>query len=202
MLKIYGTSMSRANRALWGAEELGLKFEHLPIVPGSGTRTPDHLKLNPNGHVPVIDDDGVIIWESMAVNLYLAEKYGKAPFWPSSVADHGRCYQWSTWAMTEVEPHTIAIFLNTRMLPEPQRDAGLVTRSREALVNPLRVLNDHLKSHEYLLGKDFTVADLNVASVVSLGLLVGVDFSSAPAAKAWIEKCTSRPASQKARAYK
>ena len=76
MLKIYGTSMSRASRALWAAEELGLKFEHIPVgFADGGTRKPDYLKINPNGHVPAIDDDGTILCESMAINLYLVEKY-------------------------------------------------------------------------------------------------------------------------------
>src|SRR5215470_18692949 len=102
MLKIYGSSMSRAMRPLWTAEELGLKFEHIPI-PVPETHKPDYLKVNPNGHIPSIDDDGLILWESMAIDLYLAEKYGKAPFWPSKVEDRGRAYQWSFWGMTETE---------------------------------------------------------------------------------------------------
>ena len=75
MLKIYGTSQSRAGRALWLAEELGLKFEHIPVgLADCGTRKPEHLKLNPNGHIPVIDDDGTILWDSKAINLYLADR--------------------------------------------------------------------------------------------------------------------------------
>jgi len=94
MLKVYGTSMSRAGRALWAAEELGVKFEHIPVAIADGsTRKPEHLRLNPNGHIPVIDDDGTILWESMAINLYLAEKYGKAPFWPSNAAVRARVYK-------------------------------------------------------------------------------------------------------------
>ena len=84
MLKIYGTAMSRASRTLWTAEELGLKYEHIPVGFGDGgTRQPEYLKINPNGHVPAIDDDGLILCESMAISLYLVEKYGKAPMWPA-----------------------------------------------------------------------------------------------------------------------
>lgn len=70
-----------------------------------GTRKPDYLKINPNGHVPTIDDDGTVNWESMAINLYLADKYGKAPMWPAEVQDRGHAYQWSFWA----SPRTRAI---------------------------------------------------------------------------------------------
>ncbi len=203
MLKIYGTSMSRANRALWAAEELGLKFEHIPTAIGAnGSRKPDYLKINPNGHVPAIDDDGTIVWESMAINLYLAEKYGKAPMWPAKVEDHGHAYQWSFWGMTEVEPHLIAVFLNRVMLPKEQRSEQAVSNALEALKAPFRVLDDHLKSRAYLLGADFTIADLNVASVMMLASMVGVDLSGVPAAKAWLDKCLGRPALQKSRSYK
>jgi glutathione S-transferase len=81
MIKLYGTSKSRSARALWTLEELGLKYEHVPVET-TKAKSPEHLRLNPNGHVPVLEDDGKIFWESMAINLYLAAKYGKAPLWP------------------------------------------------------------------------------------------------------------------------
>jgi glutathione S-transferase len=69
-LKIYGVARSRTARVLWMAKELGLDYEHVKVDFATGeTRQPAHLALNPNGHVPVIDDDGVILWESMAINL-------------------------------------------------------------------------------------------------------------------------------------
>jgi len=75
MLKIYGTAMSRASRALWAAEELGLKYEHVPVgFADGGTRKPEYLKINPNGHVPALEDGAVTLCESIAINLYLAEK--------------------------------------------------------------------------------------------------------------------------------
>jgi glutathione S-transferase len=203
MLKVYGTSQSRAGRALWLAEELGLKFEHIPVgLADGGTRKPEHLKLNPNGHIPVIDDDGTILWESMAINLYLAEKYGKAPFWPSNPGDRARAYQWSFWGMTETEPPLIAVFRNRMMLPKEQRSEQAATEALESLKAPLKVLDDHLKGRPHLLGSDYTVADLNVASVLLLAPMIGVDMSGVPAAKAWLEKCLARPAAQKMRSYK
>jgi glutathione S-transferase len=203
MVKVYGTSMSRAGRTLWAAEELGLKFEHIPVgFADGGTRKPDYMKINPNGHVPAIDDEGTIIWESMAINLYLAEKYGKAPLWPSKVDDRGHAYQWSFWGMTETEPHLITALANRMMLPQPQRNEQAAKNALEALKAPLKVLDDHLKNRPYLLGSDFTVADLNVASVLMLAPLIQVDMSGVPAAKGWLDKCLARPAAQKARTYK
>src|SRR5262245_54984659 len=102
MIKLYGVKVSRAGRAMWMLEELGDPYEHLPTGFTGASRTPEFLKLNPNGHIPVLDDDGFVIWESMAVSLYLAEKYDGG-LRPKSLEDRARAVQWSFWAMTELE---------------------------------------------------------------------------------------------------
>ncbi len=197
MIRLYGTVMSRAGRPAWALEELGLKYEHLPITFQGDTRKPEYLKINPNGHIPSLDDNGLIVWESMAINLYLAEKYGKAPFWPATVEGHAGAYQWSFFGMTELEPHLITILMNKMFLPAEQRSESAVKNATTALQAPLKVLDDRLKSHEYLLGKDFTIADLNVASVLTLSTFVGFDLSGTPATQKWFQKCVSRPSQQK-----
>jgi glutathione S-transferase len=201
MIKVYGTSMSRSARSLWALEELGLKYEHVPVaVPDS--RKPEHLKINPNGHIPAIDDDGTIVWESMAINLYLAEKYGKNKLWPATVEQHGACYQWSFWAMTEIEPPMMTILINRVFSPPEQRNEQAAAKAVEDLKNPVKVLDDYLHNREYLLGKEFTIADLNAASVLSLGMFAKLDLSATPAAQKWLQKCASRPANQKAASMK
>ena len=194
MIKLYGTVMSRAGRAAWTLEELGLKYEHVPISFQGDTRKPEYLKINPNGHIPSLDDNGLIIWESMAINLYLAEKYGKAPFWPATVEGHAGAYQWSFWGMTELEPHLITILMNKMFLPAEQRSETAAKNAATALQAPLKILDDRTKSQEYLLGKDFTIADLNVASVMDLSTFIGFDLSATPAAQKWFQKCVTRPA--------
>jgi len=198
MIKVYGTSRSRAARALWALEELGLKYEHAPVNASGESRKPEHLKINPNGHIPAIDDNGTIVWESMAINLYLAEKYGKGGLWPATVEQHGACYQWSFWGMTEVEPQLMTVFLNRLILPAEQRNEQAAAKAIEQMKTPLKVLDDHLHNGEYLLGKEFTIADLNAASVLSLASFVQLDLSPTPAAQKWLQKCVSRPANQKA----
>jgi|SRR5215469_4519660 len=198
MLKIYGTSMSRAARTLWAAEELGLQYEHTPIGFDGATRKPEYLKINPNGHVPALDDDGFIMWESMANNLYLAEKHGKAPFWPLSVQGHGDAYKWSFFGMTECEPHLLTMLMHKMFLPSEQRSEAAIKGAVEAMKAPHGVLEGHLKGREYLLGKDFTIADLNLASVLSLGMMVQYDNSATPTAAAWLGRCLSRPSFQRA----
>jgi glutathione S-transferase len=207
MIKLYGTARSRAARSLWALEEVGQKYEHVPISPlpiGKGdTRKPDFLKINPNGHIPVLDDNGFIVWEAMAINLYLAEKYGHHPFWPSAVEGHAGAYQWSLWGMTELERHVLTIQLNRMVFSAEQQSDHAVKDAIDRMKASLKVLNDHLQTREYLLGKDFTISDLNVASIWMVGSftmnLLGVpfDLSDTPTAEQWFKKCTGREAAQK-----
>ena len=104
--------------------------------------------------------------------------------------------------MTEIEPHLIAILRNRVMAPAEQRDEQAAKKAQDALVAPLKVLDDHLKGRDYLLGKDFTIADLNAAGALMFAPLVRLDMSAVPVAKAWLDKCLGRPALQKARALK
>lgn len=201
MVKLYGTSMSRSARCLWALEELGLTYEHVPMKVADA-KSPDHLKRNPNGHIPVLEDGGAVLCESMAINLYLAEEYGKAPFWPSTANQRGEAYQWSFWVMTEVEPHLLAVLRNRVLAPPEQRNAQAAEQAEVALKAPLAVLDAHLKGRDYLLGKDFTVADLNVASVMSFALFAKLDLSAFPTMNAWFRKCLGRPANQKVRSMK
>jgi len=199
MLKLHGTSKSRSARSLWALEELGVKYEHNPLEVAKA-KSPEHLRLNPNGHVPVLEDDGVVLWESMAINLYLAEKHGKSPFQPSTPHGRAEAIKWSFWGMTEVEPHLLTVLRNRLMLPPEQRNAKAAEEAENALKAPLKVLDDHLKGREYLLGKDFTIADLNVAAILSFALLAKINFSATPTALAWLQKCLGREANQRVRA--
>jgi glutathione S-transferase len=199
-LKIYGVARSRAFRTLWMAAELGLEYEHVKIDFVEGTRQPAFLAINPNGHVPVIDDDGFKLWESMAINLYLAKKYGGGPqrLYPQRLEDEARAWQWSFWGMTEVERPALTALLN-RVGPEDRRDAAAAEEAERALAAPLRVLDTAVAAQPYLLGDHFTVADLNVASILSWARQARVDLSAFPNAAAWLKNCHDRPAAQAAR---
>jgi glutathione S-transferase len=201
MLKLYGTSKSRSARCLWALEELGVKYEHIPVEVAQA-KSPENLKRNPNGHIPVLEEDGLTLWESMAINLHLAEKYGQAPLWPSAVDQRAKVYQWSFWGMTEVEPRLMTVLINRLFLPPDQRDEKAATQALEALKAPLKVLDDTVKTQPYLLGSDFTIADLNVSSVLSFAMIAKVDFAAVPAAKGWLDRCLGREANARARALK
>ena len=99
-LRIYGVARTRAFRALWMAEELGLDYEHIPIEIGeAGARKPEFLAINPNGRLPAIDDDGFVLTESLAITLYLAKKYSSGKLYPATLQAEARVWQWSLWAV-------------------------------------------------------------------------------------------------------
>jgi glutathione S-transferase len=199
-LKIYGVARSRAFRTLWMAKELGLDYEHLKIDFATGeTRAPAHLALNPNGHIPVIDDDGFVLWESMAINLYLAKKYGTGRLYPTRLEDEARAWQWSFWGMTEVERPVLTVLFNRTILPEDKRDATGADAAEKQLAQPLGVLDGALSHTANLLGADFTVADLNVASILSWARAAQVNMSPFPKTAEWLKNCAERPAARAAR---
>lgn len=197
MLKLHGVSRSRALRCLWMLEELGVPYENVKINTTGESRTPEFLQLNPNGHIPVLQDDGLTLWESLAINLYLARKYDKG-LWPKTVDDEGRAFQWSLWAMTELEEPIITALRHRALLPEDQRDPKQAEAAALRFAGPLKVLDGALAGKSYLLGNAFSVADLNVAAVMLLAKAARFDIASASNVQAWMERCTTRPALAKA----
>lgn len=190
MLTIYGVYRSRATRNIWLAGELGIPFKHVPVTqpyrPHAApihSRSPEFLKINPNGHVPAIDDDGLILCESLAINLYLAKKHG-GPLAPASVAEDGQITQWSIWAVTEVEGRAL----------EVMRDPKGATAAIEALKAPFAVLDAALAKTGYLVGGRFTVADINVAECIRYASAAPQLFEAAPHVKQWLAACQARPA--------
>ena len=199
MIKIYGIPGSRAFRVLWALRELGLEFENVPTSFIGDTRTAEFLKLNPNGHIPVLVDGTTVLWESLAINLYLARQYGAGTLWPASVADEGRTFQWSFWAMTEVEAPLLQALMHRRVLPKDQRDESVAAAAEAKLAAPFGVIDGALRGREYLLGGGFTIADLNVAAVLQWANGASIDLTRWPQLAGWLKRCTDRPACKAAR---
>jgi glutathione S-transferase len=200
-LKIYGPTASRAARALWIAHELGIPFEHIAMEM-KDLKGPDYLKINPNGKVPTLVDGDFVLFESMAINLYLAAKYNKDGFLPADLQQQALCHQWSFWGMTEVEKSLLTILIDMFLTAPDKRKPEAVAEATKALPRPFNVLNGALQGREYLLGDKFTVADLNLASICSWARLIKYDFSPFPNVSAWLERCLSRPAYKAARGSK
>jgi glutathione S-transferase len=200
-LRIYGIARTRAFRALWVATELGLDYEHLPIEIGeAGARAPEFLAINPSGRLPVIVDDGFVLFESLAITLYLAKKYSPGKLYPATLHGEAKAWQWSFWAISEVDRGVNIWSLHAVRLPPAERDAQKREEALKVLQAPFRVLDAALAPQPYLLGNDFTVADLNVAAVVSRA--IDMDLSAVPNLKAWLARCLERPAARRALALK
>jgi glutathione S-transferase len=167
-IKLYGIPQSRAARCLWTLEELGIPYESIAVDFRGEAQTPEFLKINPNGHVPALDDDGLVLFESLAINLHLARKYGAASsLWPESPEDQSLSIQWSFWAITELEPLIIKLLMNRLFLPEAQRVEAEVIAAERGFQKPVNVLEGALRGRTYLLGDAFSVADLNVFALLA-----------------------------------
>jgi glutathione S-transferase len=200
-LHIYGVARTRAFRALWAAEELGIAYEHRPIEIGdAGARTPEFLALNPNGRLPVIIDGDFVLPESMAITLYLAKKYGLGTLYPVRLEDEARVWQWSFWAIAEVDRGVNIWSLHAVRLPPAERNNALREEALGVIAAPFKVLDAAVALQSYLLGSAFTIADLNVAAIISRA--VDMDLSAWPHLKTWLMRCLDRPAARAALALK
>lgn len=195
--RLYGTAQSRALRAVWGMEEVGIAYEHLPLGFGPDSKTPEYLAINPNGRIPALVDGELTLFESMAINLHLCKRYGGA-LYPADAADEAKALQWSVWAIAEIEPLQMQVVIQRLFTPEEKRDAKVVERAIRGLQRPLDVLNRALADRAYLLGEHFTVADLNVAGVMQLLARVDIGLGERPHAQRWLDACNARPARARA----
>jgi glutathione S-transferase len=196
-LRVYGIARSRAFRVIWIAKEVGVDFEHIPVEIGpGGARESDYLAINPNGRLPTIDDDGFILWESLAITLYLAKKHSTGRIYPATLEGEAKAWQWTLWAANEVERGVNIWSLHAVRLPPEERNAQRLAEALAVLASPFRMLDGALADRPYLLGNDFTIADLNVAAVISR--IIDGDLSATPRLGAWLRRCLERPAAREA----
>jgi glutathione S-transferase len=191
-LTIYGSPRSRTMRTLWIAAELGLDYTHVPLTwDDPQLKTPEFLALNPAGTIPTIVDNGFALGESLAINLYLAKKYGasgEAPLYPPAPEREAEVWRWTLWAQGYLEPWV-------------QRDASLTDvrtaiggRSEAVVAKALATVDSALGSRSWLVDEHFTVADLNVACVLSPSRAANIDMRSFQNVAAWHRRCYERPA--------
>ena len=194
MLQLYGIPRSRANRCLWMLEEMGQSYELVETsAHPDDVQTAEYLRLNPNGRIPTLVDGELVLWESLAINLYLAQKY-EGPLHAGSPEVVAQATQWSLWAVSEIEELALDLLHHRALLADFARDASHAQRDELLLRRPLEVLNQALDGRKYLLGDNFTVADLNVAVILSWARRAQMDFSSAPEVARWLDACLARPA--------
>jgi glutathione S-transferase len=205
MVTLYGVTRSRASRNIWLLNELGQPYEQVPVIQAYrlanpeapdapvNTRSPSFLAVNPNGHIPSMKDGDLVLHESLAINLYLARKFG-GPLAPANLAEEGEVAMWTLWAATEAEPHAIQILYHRLMKQGDERKPELADAAVVALRQPFKVLDDALARSGWLIGGRFTVADINVAEVIRYASPAPELFEAAPHVRAWLAACQARPA--------
>src|SRR5262249_48341837 len=152
------------------------------------------------GRLPAIDDDGFVMWESLAINLYLAKKHSTGGLYPATAQGEAKAWQWSLWAANEVERGVNVWSFHALRLPPAERDPQIAAQAVALLKAPFAVLDRALFDHPWLLGDAFTVADLNVAAVI--GRAIEMDLSAARHLAQWLRRCLDRPAAQHAQSLR
>lgn len=195
MIRIYGVHRSRASRNYWLIGELGLSVEEVPVLPAHrvpdplaadaplNTRSLAYRKIAPTGAVPAMSDDGFVLTESLAINLYLARKSG-GPIGPRNAQEDALMQQWALYAATSVEPGSIGIM----------RGGDGAAAAAESLRRPLALLEGHFQAEGFLVGGRFTVADINLAECLRYAQAHPTLIGEHPAVETWLKSCHARPA--------
>jgi glutathione S-transferase len=193
MIHFYGSPNSSAGRTLWMLEEVGSPYEYHRVNLRDEASKQALRKVNPGGKIPTIDDDGFRLFESIAINFYLAEKY-KPELQGNDPKERALAYQWSLWAITNLQPEVLAIMTHSALLPEAERDPKALGAARSRVAPLLAQLDRTLAGAEYLVGGRFTVADVNTASVANLARVLGVLSSDHAHLTAYVDRMRARPA--------
>ncbi len=200
MIKLYTFYLSTNGRKVHLAlEEAKASYEISPVNLMKGEqKNPDYLKLNPNGKVPTIVDDGVVMWESIAILLYLAEKFPAANLLPTAVADRARAFQWLVWQPTTFSAPVGTLFRQMRFTPEDKRDQNVIEQARAEVIKNAEMLAGGLQGRDYLAGS-FSAAD--IALVPYLHVLADLGIALPQAVDAYHKRLASRPSWEKVLAY-
>ena len=201
MLKLYGQYRSRAFRVAWLCKESRIPYEHVDVtinVEGATCKDPEYVAVNPNARVPAIDDDGFVLWESAAINLYLAEKYA-SPLWPADRQGRGRMLQWAFYIANDVE-QSMVLVMQHRVMFAPEKRVPAIADEHDAKLRPkLKILDDHLAKHRYFGGERWDMADFMVASVCYSFSVMKYDLSAYPHFSGWLTESLDRPPAKEAR---
>lgn len=206
MLTIYGAYRSRATRTYWLALELGIAFKSVPVLQARrmenplapdaplNTASPAFVTINPMGQIPCIEDDGRVVIESMAINLYLAKKHG-GPLAPADLTEDTEMTMWSFFAATSIETTALRIsaVMNAGKAETEEGKTEIAVASR-LLQRPFAVLDQHLAKTGFMVGERFTVADLNVAEVIRYAQGATALMDAYPTLQGWLAKVQARPA--------
>ncbi len=189
--------MTSAVRVYWALEELGVPFEKRRVDLAKGEqRTPEFLAQNPNGKVPLLVADGAPIFESLAILLYLGERYGvERGLFPEAGAERAAVVTWMCWAQVSLAEAATRVLRNTSdRVPADERNEKAAAAALKELHELLSIVDRALEGKEYLVGAAFSFADLAITGYASFFAYLGVDVSKLANVQAWFKRCTTRPA--------
>ena len=200
MLRIWGRRNSiNVQKVMWAVGELGLAHEHIDAG-GSfgGLDTDEFHAINPNRRVPVIDDDGLIVWESHAIVRYLAGKYGPRTLMPEDQGSRAQSDMWTDWVLADLQPAFISgVFWNFYRTPEAQRNWPLIRQgiARSAIL--FRVLDEYLEGRAFIAGDAFAFGDIPAGAQLYRYFELDIDRPSLPNVEAWYERLKTSEAYRK-----
>jgi len=196
MLKIWGRVNSvNVKKALWAAEELGLKYERVDAGMQFGvTKTPEYRRMNPNSLVPTIEDDGFVLWESHTIVRYLAAKHGAGTLWPTDPRARADAERWMDWAFT-FQNAMREVFWGLIRTPPEKRDPKAIEAGAKRSAELIEaVLEKNLENRKYVAGASFTMGDIPIGCEVQRWMRVPIERPRLPGVEAWFERLRARPA--------
>ena len=196
MLVIWGrTNSINVQKVLWCCEELGLEYRRIDAGAAFGVvNTPEYRNLNPNGLVPTIDDDGLVLWESNAIVRYLAAKHSAGGLWPGDLAIRADADRWMDWQQTTFGPAIRPLFMGLVRTPADKRDPRELEDSRLKTAEALGVLEHHLESKAFVGGDAFTMGDIPLGCGVWRWMALPIERPELPQVRRWFDSLTRRPA--------
>jgi glutathione S-transferase len=195
MLRIWGRLSSvNVQKVVWCCDELGVPYERIDAGGAFGLNdTPQYLAMNPNGLVPVIDEDGFILYESNAITRYLAAKHGAGTLWPHDPRARADVDRWMEWQSTSYTPAMVQAFWGLVRTPPEKRDDAAIEASRVKGEKLSGVLDRHLAGREFIAGKAFSPADIVVGCAAHRWLGLPLAREARPNLERWYASLKSRP---------
>lgn len=199
MLRIWGRNNSvNVKKALWCAEELGLPYERIDAGREHGVvDTPEFRKLNPNGLVPTIEDDGFVLWESHAIVRYLAASRGAGTLWPEDARVRADADRWMDWVVSTLNPTMRAAFWGLVRTPPAERDAKAIAASATRSGELLGMVDAVLADRPFIAGDHLTMGDIPLGCHIYNWLMLPIERPSLPHLEAWHAGLAKRPAFRK-----
>jgi len=192
-MKLYGFPPTRSIRVLWTLRELGVEFEFVNVNLMAGeNRRPEFLALNPAGKVPVLVDGEFVLTESVAIVLYLAEKYADKNLLPVAIEPRAQVNHWLMFTATELEQPLWRIARHTAIYPKEKRLPEEVPLARQDFQDMAVVMEEHMKGRQFLVGENVTVADLVAAYTLDWANEVHL-LDASPELRRYMDRMYARP---------